>query len=114
MSSLTEKDKLIEMIKNDERIKRYQAIENIINNDEKLKAKINKLKTIQKQLVNAKEINKQKSVEHFQKQYDTLLEEIELTPLMSDYLALQGEINEMIQAIAEIIEDGINKELNTK
>ena len=62
--------------------------------------------------MNAKEIQKQKSIE--QALYDELLEEIETYPLMSDYLALQGDINEMIQAIAEIIEDGINKKLNSK
>ena len=111
---MTEKQKFIEMVKNDERIKRYQAIEKVINKNETLKLNINKLKTIQKQLVNAKEIQKQKSIDHFQNQYDALLEEIELYPLMSDYLALQSEINEMIQAVAEIIEDGINKELNSK
>ncbi len=102
------------MVKNDESIKRYQAIEKVINGNEILKTKINQLKTIQKQLVNAKEIEKQKSIDHFQKQYDELLEEIETYPLMSDYLALQSDINEMIQSVAEIIEDGINKELNSK
>jgi len=114
VNSLTEKEKLLEMVQNDERIKRYQAIEKVINSNKILKQKINKLKTIQKQLVNAKEIQKQKSIEHFQALYDELLEEIETYPLMSDYLALQGDINEMIQAVAEIIEDGINKELNSK
>lgn len=114
MSSLTEKQKIIEMIKNSEEIKRYKAIEKVMNENQDLKQKINQLKTVQKQLVNAKEIQKEKSVEHFQKLYDDLLDEIEAYPLMSDYLALQGDINEMIQAIAEIIEDGINNELNSK
>ncbi|AUD64896.1 hypothetical protein BK011_04105 [Tenericutes bacterium MZ-XQ] len=111
---MTEKQKIIEMIKNSEEIKRYKAIEKVINDNQDLKLKINQLKTVQKQLVNAKEIQKEKSAEHFQKLYDDLLDEIEAYPLMSDYLALQGDINEMIQAIAEIIEDGINNELNSK
>jgi len=111
---LTEKDKIIEMVKNDSRVKRYQAIEKVLNENKILKQKINELKTIQKQLVNAKEIQKKKTIEHYQMLYDQLLDEIEGYPLMSDYLALQGDINDMIQAIAEIIEDGINKELNGK
>ena len=114
MSSLTEKQKLIEMIKHNEAIKRYKAIEKVINENQDLKEKINHLKTVQKQLVNAKEIQKEKSIQHFQEIYDQLLEEIESYPLMSDYLALQGDINEMIQTIAEVLEDGINKELNSK
>ncbi len=111
---MTEKEKLIEMIKNNESIKRYQAIENVLNKNEDLKLKINQLKSIQKQLINAKEIQKQKAIEHFQMLYDQLLEEIQGYPLMSDYLALQGDINDMIQQITQIIEDGINKELNGK
>jgi cell fate (sporulation/competence/biofilm development) regulator YmcA (YheA/YmcA/DUF963 family) len=114
VSSLTEKQKLIEMIKQSEQIQRYKAIEKVINDNQDLKDKINQLKTVQKQLVNAKEIQKEKAIIHFQEIYDSLLEEIEGYPLMSDYLALQGDINEMIQAIAEILEDGINNELNGK
>jgi cell fate (sporulation/competence/biofilm development) regulator YmcA (YheA/YmcA/DUF963 family) len=111
---LTEKEKLIEMIKNNETIKRYQAIEKVLNSNKELKQKINKLKSIQKQLVNAKQINKTESIKHFDKLYNELLEEIEAYPLMSDYLALQGDINDMIQHITQIIEDGVNKELNSK
>ena len=111
---MTEKQKLIEMINHDETIKRYKAIEKVINENQDLKDKINQLKTVQKQLVNAKEIQKEKSIQHFQEVYDQLLEEIESYPLMSDYLALQGDINEMIQTIAEVLEDGINKELNSR
>ncbi len=102
------------MIKNNEQIQRYKAIEKVINDNQDLKNKINQLKTVQKQLVNAKEIQKEKAIIHFQEIYDSLLEEIESYPLMSDYLALQGDINEMIQAIAEILEDGINNELSGK
>ncbi|BCR35662.1 YlbF family regulator [Mariniplasma anaerobium] len=111
---MTEKEKLIEMIKNNETIKRYQAIEKVLNTNKDLNSKINKLKTIQKQLINAKEINKQESIKHFDALYNELLAEIEGYPLMSDYLALQGDINELIQHITQIIEDGVNKELNSK
>jgi cell fate (sporulation/competence/biofilm development) regulator YmcA (YheA/YmcA/DUF963 family) len=111
---LTEKEKLIEMIKNNETIKRYQAIEKVLNANEDLKSKINKLKTIQKQLINAKEINKQETIKHYDALYNELLAEIEAYPLMSDYLALQGDINDMIQHITQIIEEGVNKELNGK
>ena len=114
MNSLTEKEKLIQMIKNNPDIKRYQAIEKVLNENNELKLKINKLKTVQKQLINAKELNKQESIEHFDEIYKKLLDDIEAYPLMSDYLALQGDINEMMQHITQIIEDGVNKELNGK
>ena len=110
---MTEKEKLIQMIKNDETIQRYKRIEKHINSNPELKAKMGMLKNIQKQLVNAKHIGKTQAVSTFQKRYDTLLEEIENYPLMSDYLALQSDINEMIQEIVTLIEEGIEKDLET-
>ncbi len=107
---MTEKEKLIQMILENESIQRYRRIEELINGNKELKAKIGELKSIQKQLVNAKEIGKTEAIMTFQKRYDLLLESIEEYPLMSDYLALQSDINEMLQTIVSIIEDGIEKD----
>jgi cell fate (sporulation/competence/biofilm development) regulator YmcA (YheA/YmcA/DUF963 family) len=107
---MTEKEKLIKMILENESISRYRRIEQLINDHKELKVKIGELKNIQKQLVNAKEIGKSEAIQSFQKRYDDLLESIEEYPLMSDYLALQSDINEMLQSIVSIIEDGIEKD----
>lgn len=107
---MTEKEKLIEMILQNEEVQRYKRIENIINNNKKLKAKINQLKALQKQLVNAKQVGKTQAISEFESRYQSLYNEIEEYPLMSDYLALQGDINEMIQSIQSIIEEGIEKD----
>ena len=108
---MSEKEQLIELIKNSETIKRYKQIEIVINKDKQLKRNINKLKTIQKQLVNAKEIGKTKAVEKFQGEFDLLLEEIETYPLMTEYLDLQDEINQMLKDVLNIIEDKINEKI---
>lgn len=108
---MNEKEKLIQMIEQNEDIKRYKQIETYINENKEIKQKMNQLKSIQKQLVNAKHIGKQEAVNQFQARYDQLLEEIENYPLMSEYMALQSDINEMIQSILEIIEQGIEKEM---
>jgi len=102
------------MIKENPKIIRYKKIESIINKQKELKQMINELKTIQKQLVNAKEMHKTKSVDMFQQKYDQLLKQIETYPLMSEYLALQSEINDMLQAVKEIFEDGVNNALNSE
>jgi cell fate (sporulation/competence/biofilm development) regulator YmcA (YheA/YmcA/DUF963 family) len=107
---MTEKEKLIKMILENESISRYRRIEQLINDHKELKVKIGELKNIQKQLVNAKEIGKSEAIQSFQQRYDDLLESIEEYPLMSDYLALQSDINEMLQSIVSIIEDGIEKD----
>jgi cell fate (sporulation/competence/biofilm development) regulator YmcA (YheA/YmcA/DUF963 family) len=110
---MTEKEKLIEMLSNDLEIKRYKRIETIMNDQKELKKKMNQLKSLQKQLVNAKQIEKTEAIKQFQKQYDEQLEEIENYPLMSEYLALQSEINMMIQSIVDIIEEGIEKDIKS-
>ncbi len=110
---MTEKEKLIKMIEDNQQIQRYKKIEKAINSNLELKAKINKLKALQKQLINAKHIEKKEAILDLEKQYETVLNEIEEYPLMSDYLALQGDINEMIQTIQSIIEEGILKDFKS-
>ena len=107
---MTEKEKLIQMLLENEDIQRYKRIEKHINTNKELKAKFNELKAIQKQLVNAKHIGKVEAIKSFQERYDECLEAIESYPLMSDYLALQSDINEVVQTIINIIEDGIEKD----
>lgn len=110
---MSEKEKLIQMIKEDENIIRYRKIENLINEHKVIKSKIQQLKAIQKQLVNAKEIGKTEAVQVFQQKFDALYQEIEDFPLMSEYLALQGDINDMLQTIQDIIQDGIESDFET-
>ena len=109
---MNEKEKLIHMIQSNEDIQRYKKIESYLNSNKELKGKFNQLKAVQKQLVNAKHIGKQEAVKIYQERYDALYEEIEDYPLMSDYLALQSDINDMIQAIIDIIEKGLENELD--
>lgn len=110
---MNEKDKLIQMIKDNEEIQRYVRIEKVINSNRDLKKKFGQLKVIQKQLINAKHIEKKQAVIDLEKRYQEVLNEIETYPLMSDYLALQGDINELLQTIQSIIEDGIEKDFQS-
>jgi len=109
---MTEREKLIQMIQENPEIQRYKRIEKIMNGNKFLKSKMAQLKSVQKQLVNAKHIGKKEAVLAFQAQYDALYEELETYPLMSDYLALQSDINEIMQAIVSIIEEGIEKDFD--
>jgi len=106
---MSAKEELLQLIKNNESVKRYQQIESVINKDKTLKKNINKLKSVQKQLINAKEINKTQAINKFQSEFDQLLDEIESFPLMSEYLDLQEEINYMVKEVLQIIENQINE-----
>ncbi len=108
---MSEKENLLKLIEENESVQRYKQIEKVINKDKTLKLKINQLKSVQKQLINAKEINKAQAIKKFQEEHDQLLEEIESFPLMAEYLELQDEINQMLKTVVEIIENRINKEI---
>lgn len=106
---MSEIDQLIDMIKNNESIKRYQRLEKLLNENQDLKEKLEDLKSIQKTLVQKKTYGQDTS--QIEATYHQKLEETHLFPLLSEYLSLQEEINDMIQQIAFIIENGINQEI---
>jgi cell fate (sporulation/competence/biofilm development) regulator YmcA (YheA/YmcA/DUF963 family) len=106
---MSEKEKLISMIENDERIKRYQKLEKILNENQVIKEKLNDLKSIQKTMVQKKTYGL--DIRAIEEQYQKQLEEMHLFPLLNEYLSLQEEINDMLQQIAFIIEKSINEEI---
>lgn len=108
---MTEIEKLLNMIENDPVVQRYRQIEGKMNQAKEVKHQINRLKAVQKQLINARHIGKEEAIKQFEKDYNERLKNIEEYPLMAEYLSLQTEINEMLQTILQIIEDGLNKEI---
>lgn len=108
---MTEKEKLIEMIQNSDKIKRYKRLEALMNNNDEIKGRIQDLKKLQQQMINAKEMEKPRAYKDFKIRYDTLKKEIEEYPLMAEYFSLQAEINGAIQHIIEAIEQEINDQL---
>lgn len=108
---MSHKEEFIDLIKSNETIKRYRQIEEVINKNSDLKSKINEVKTVQKQLVNAKEIKKAEAIKAFEIKMENLLDEISDFPLLNEYLDLQDEINSMLKNVLSIIEDEINNSL---
>lgn len=101
-------DKIIDNIKKNSKISRYQKLEELINNNEKIKNDVNKLKGIQKEIVHAKEYNKAQYLIKLESEYSDLYESVIKHPIMAEYLDLQQEINSFLQEFTNIIEKGIN------
>lgn len=108
---MTETEKLLKLIEEDPVVIRYKALEEKMNVSKDVKRQINQLKAVQKQLINARHIGKAEAIKQLEKDYDERLKQIEEYPLMAEYLSLQEEINEMLQTVLQIIEDGLNKEI---
>jgi cell fate (sporulation/competence/biofilm development) regulator YmcA (YheA/YmcA/DUF963 family) len=106
-------DEMMTMIKNDPSIQRYKELESIILKDKRLKSEIQQLKVIQKQMVNAEHIGKMQAHQQYKSTYETRLDALYEHPLLSEYLALQSDINHLLQEIVGILEDGINKDIET-
>lgn len=109
---MNKKDELIKLVSEIEEIKTYQKFEQAINSNKDLKKRFAELKSIQKQLVNAKAIQKSNAIKQFEDTYTELRNEFESEPLIETYLDLQNEINQLLIEVKEIIENEINKALS--
>ena len=105
------RDQLISKLQQSEEVKRYKKLEQIILNDKALKEKIEALKKIQKQMINARHYDKKDLHQKAKTSYDQMLENIYEHPLLVEYLDLQNMLNQTIQEIILVISEGIEKDI---
>lgn len=111
MKPLSKVAELLALFDDSDLIKRYHKFEETINGDKVLLKKLAEMKALQRQLVNAKAINKKNAIIQFEQDYEVMRSEIENNPLVETYLDLQNELNDILIEVKEIIETEINKEL---
>lgn len=87
-------------------IKEYQKYEDLISNNEEIKALENMMKAYQKKIVNQKAKQDSNVVDTIKK-YQQLKDEFENHPLVVNYLYLKDEVNNLLQTINAYI----NREL---
>ena len=105
------RDQLISKLQQSEEVIRYKKLEQIILNDKALKEKIEALKKIQKQMINANHYGKKDLHQRAKASYDQMLESIYEHPLLVEYLDLQNVLNQTIQEIILVISEGIEKDI---
>lgn len=103
MNKLTE---LIDLIKNDNDVIRYQQLEKIISEDESLSKAFKELLNTQKVMVKM-EYEKSNELDTIKKEYQNKLEDIKSNIFIEEYLDLLEYINNDIQLITKIIEDEV-------
>jgi cell fate (sporulation/competence/biofilm development) regulator YmcA (YheA/YmcA/DUF963 family) len=104
---MKELDALIHLIEKDPTVKRYQTIESIIASNDTLQRDYQALLKMQKQMVQ-QQVKKDKKLSKTKEQYQTILNRLESHPLFNEYLSLQDEINQDLQLIKKMIEDGLD------
>lgn len=104
---MKELDALVKLIEETPTVKRYQTIESIIANNDALQRDYQALLKVQKQLVQ-QQVKKDKKLSKTKEQYQVILKRLESHPLFNEYLSLQDEINQDLQLIKKMIEDGLD------
>ena len=103
-------DEIVTYIMNSEIYIKYKMIEAKMKNDSDIMNKINRVKTIQKEIVKL-EVSK-KNVSNLEEEIEVILLELNTYPIYQEYTYLQEDLNNTFQGIKIIIENYINDKLN--
>jgi cell fate (sporulation/competence/biofilm development) regulator YmcA (YheA/YmcA/DUF963 family) len=110
MNNIEQKlNELMELLKNQEELKRYKLIENKLNDNETIMERIDEYKKMQQKVV-LYETRNDDLPQEVSNKLDRVYEELFDIPIYSEYIDLQTELNEVIQHITTIIENAINME----
>ena len=112
MVSFVTKDKIIEYFNNDEAVKRIKELESFIDNNKALNDKIDKLKDLQKKLVNSKEFNQINQYKIYLDEYNKLKEEILDYPFVEEYIECLEITNDKLKYLTSGIEEELKKITN--
>ena len=100
-------DELIDIIKKDEKYKRYKYLKEELKKNKDLMKLINDIKKEEKERVN-KEYRKE-DISLNEKKINELKSNLESYPDYLEFQYLQEDLNNMFQSIKSILEDNINK-----
>lgn len=100
---MSNKDKLIEAIKENPYVQEYNRLEKLLNENEYFKKELLELQKLQREIVNLKNINKRKALKIAEDKYWKKRNKLEENPIIKNYLNLQEEINNLLKMIKEIL-----------
>ncbi len=104
-------EQLLQLIRDDAQVRRFQELEQVIDQNESLQTKYKILLDAQKDMVQA-EVKKLPRYESSKNRYESLRDELLDHPLMGEYLDLLEAINNDLSLIRTIIEEEINRDLD--
>ena len=100
-------DDLVRSIKDSDKYKRYILVRDKVKEDKDIMTRINKIKSLQKEIVNLKYKNKEYKDKDLE--IESILKELNSYPIYLEYDYLVEDLNYEIKYIKESIEDEINK-----
>ena len=103
---MSAQDKLLEALKNHPLVQAYKDIETTLINHPKYHQDYQNLLKAQKKMVQSIHAKSTSSKEDTEA-YQTQLESLKNAPLVQEYLALQEEVNALVQSLVTTIEQGL-------
>ena len=93
-------------------VKRIKELEAFIDNNENIKVLFNKLKSVQKQMVHAKEYNQPNQYNIYKDEYNSIYNELLDKPFIEEYLELLEIVDGKLSSFTYAVEKEINKIIN--
>ena len=93
-------------------VKRIKELEAFIDNNEDIKSLFIKLKTVQKQMVHAKEYNQPNQYNIYKDEYNLIYNELLDKPFIEEYLELLEIVDGKLANFTYAVEKELNKIIN--
>ena len=106
------KQKVLDILNSDAKIKRIQELETFIDNSPVLKELLERKKEVSKQMVACKHIGLYNAYNEYKKEYDDIDIQIANYPNVEEYMELLDEAYNDYEIIVKYIENKVNDKLN--
>ncbi|RAK23452.1 cell fate (sporulation/competence/biofilm development) regulator YmcA (YheA/YmcA/DUF963 family) [Anoxybacillus vitaminiphilus] len=104
---------LAKMIAETEEVDFFKKAEEKINQNEKVRSMINKIKSLQKQAVNLQHYGKHEALKKVEAEIDEIYEELSQIPIVEEFKQSQIEVNDLLQLVASTISKTVTDEIIT-
>lgn len=105
-------DELVDKLKNDDDIIKYQQMEKQIQNNELINTTMSQIKALQKEAVHLKAIRKTKALQQVEQQIDDLEQKIYNLPITAQFQESMYEVNLFMQQLMQFIQDDMTAQIN--
>ncbi|MGZ0085330.1 RicAFT regulatory complex protein RicA family protein [Caldibacillus thermoamylovorans] len=108
---LAQAKQLAKMIAETEEVDFFKRAEEKIHQNEKVRALINELKSLQKQAVNLQHYGKREALKKVEQQIDAIYEQLAQIPIVSEFQQSQADVNDLLQLVASTISNTVTDEI---
>ncbi len=108
---ITKAKEIAEMIAQTEEVDFFKRAEAQINENQKIREKIASLKSLQKQAVNFQQYGKEKALSLIEGKIEKIEEEIDDLPIVQEFKQSQGDVNDLLQLIANTISNNVTNQI---